>query len=255
MQPHHLLERLDAIGRSVAASGQALALIGLGSAGLERERLDAYSDLDFFVVARAGRKGWFLDDLGWLSAVAPIAYQFRNTADGCKLLFDDGIFCEFAIFERAELASIPFAAGRLVWSDPAVAESIAQPAQAATPGDAPALEWLLGEALTNLYVGLARYRRGEKLSAARFVQSYALDRVIELIERTEAASGQADQFSRERRFEQRFPARAGELAAMLQGYERSPESALAILAFLEARFPVSPAIAQAIRAMAGLAVG
>jgi hypothetical protein len=250
MQPHLLLERLDAIGRSVAASGQALALIGLGSAGLERDRLDEHSDLDFFVVARAGRKSWFLDDLGWLSACAPIAYQFRNTADGCKLLFADGIFCEFAIFERAELAAIPFAAGRVVWRDPSVDEGIARPTVLAPAGEPPAAEWLLGEALTNLYVGLGRAARGEKLSAARFIQGYAVDRVIELIERLEPAQAAGDPFSRERRFEQRFPGLAGELGALMQGYERSRESALAILAFLEARFPVSPAMAAAIRALA-----
>lgn len=250
MQSHRLLERLDDIGRSVASSAQGLAVIGLGSVGLERDRLDEYSDLDFFVVARDGRKGWFLDDLGWLSGVAPLAYQFRNTADGYKALSADGIFHEFAIFERAELAAIPFAAGRIVWRDPAFDESIAQPAPPAPPGEPPALEWLLGEALTNLYVGLGRFRRGEKLSAARFIQSYAVDRVIELIERTEAATAQADPFSRERRFEQRFPDPAAELPALIQGYERSPESALAILALLERRFPVNPAMAQAIRALA-----
>jgi hypothetical protein len=35
----------------------------------------------------------------------------------------------------------------------------------------------------------------------------------------------------------------------MQGYERSPQSAQAILDFLENHFPVNPAIAQAIRAL------
>lgn len=45
-----LLNRLDAIGHSLEKSGHALALIGLGSAGVETERLDSYSDLDFFAI-------------------------------------------------------------------------------------------------------------------------------------------------------------------------------------------------------------
>ena len=40
----------------------------------------------------------------------------------------------------------------------------------------------LGEALTNLYVGMAREKRGEKLSAMRFIQGYAVDRLLELAE-------------------------------------------------------------------------
>ena len=49
-----LLQRLDAIGHALEQSGHALALIGLGSAGRETHRIDAYSDLDFFVVVEDG---------------------------------------------------------------------------------------------------------------------------------------------------------------------------------------------------------
>ena len=42
--------------------------------------------------------------------------------------------------------------------------------------------FLLGELLTNLYVGLCRFHRGEKLSAMRFIQIYALDRLITLLD-------------------------------------------------------------------------
>jgi hypothetical protein len=38
MEPSLLLKRLDEIGRSLARSGHALALIGLGSVGVELER-------------------------------------------------------------------------------------------------------------------------------------------------------------------------------------------------------------------------
>ena len=41
------------------------------------------------------------------------------------------------------------------------------------------------------------------------------------------------------------------LPAMLAGYERTPESALAVLAFLEQHFPVNPALAARIRELAG----
>jgi lincosamide nucleotidyltransferase B/F len=89
--PDALLARLDAIGQSLKQSGHALALIGLGSVGVEVERLDAYSDLDFFAIVENGYKSHYLDSLDWLSSLSPIAYHFRNTPDGHKLLFEDGI--------------------------------------------------------------------------------------------------------------------------------------------------------------------
>src|SRR5919108_3356783 len=115
-----LVARLDAIGRSLAQTDHALALIGLGSVGAELDRLDDYSDLDFFVIVEAGYKTDFITDLNWLSSVRPVVYLFRNTEDGYKLLFDDGVFCEFAVFEASELASIPFAPGRIIWKQPHV---------------------------------------------------------------------------------------------------------------------------------------
>ncbi len=246
--PQELLSRLDAIGRSLEHSGHALALIGLGSVGIETSRLDAYSDLDFFAIVEAGYKARYIDDLGWMRTVAPVAYSFHNTPDGCKLLFADDIFCEFAVFEPAELSGIPFERGRVVWKRPQVDDRIAVPIATSEPAAYRGDEWQLGEALTNLYVGLCRLRRGEVLSASRFIQGYAVDRVLELVARLEKESPVSrDRFANERRIEQRYPGFAAQLPSFIQGYERSVESAQAILGFLEAHFAVNPAMAGAIR--------
>ena len=246
--PDALLARLDAIGQSLERSGHALALIGLGSVGLELERLDAYSDLDFFAVVEAGYKSRYIANLDWLSSLCPIAYSFRNSVDGYKLLFQDGIFCEFAVFELAELNHVSFAPGRIIWKQPHVDAAIGVPSPIRQSAPPPEADWLVGEALTNLYVGLGRYRRGEKLSAARFIQGYAVDRILELaalVEREQAVP--QDVFTRERRFEQRFPRVAEELPSFVQGYNRNCESASAILEFLERHFEIDPAMAAAIR--------
>jgi hypothetical protein len=247
----YLLDRLDAIGRALANTEVGLALIGLGSCGLELDRLDNYSDLDFYAIVEEGAKESFVEDLGWLRGVAPIDYAFRNTADGYKLLFADGIFCEFAIFTPSELAQAAFAPGRVVWRRADVDPAIGMPMRTASAPAAPAEEWLAGEALTNLYVGLGRMRRGELLSAARFIQQYAVDRLIELAELRDAGQPvHRDPFGAERRVEQRQPGFAAELPQFVQGYARSRESALAILAYLEARVAVDPTLARAIRELA-----
>jgi lincosamide nucleotidyltransferase B/F len=248
-----LLNRLEEIGRSVAATGNALAVIGLGSVGVELERLDDYSDLDFFVIVQPGQKERFLADLHWLSDISPVAYRFRNTADGYKLLYEDGIFCEFGVFEEAELGSIPFAEGRIVWKAEGVADTIRLPRPQAQQKAPATVDWLLGEALTCLYVGLCRFQRGEKLSAQRFIQHFAVDRVLELLEIDWDSGGASrDPFALERRFEQRFPAAAAGLPFFVQGYERSPQSAQALLHFLGRRFPVNPTLKNRIEALIAL---
>lgn len=246
-----LLNRLENIGRALEEADGSLALIGLGSVGLELERLDDYSDLDFFVIVEPGYKKTFLENLTWLKAIHPVAFYFQNTADGYKLLFEDGIFCEFAIFEEKELAHIPFARGRMVWKRPQVDDSLAIPSQQEKTAEERSLQWLLGEALTNLYVGLGRYRRGEKLSGTYFVEGFAVQRVLQLAAFSEEeATTNKDPFANERRIEQRLPNMGQRLPSFVQGYDRVPESALAILEFLELHFPVNALLAREIRRLA-----
>jgi hypothetical protein len=248
MGTHFLLKRLDEIGQSLERSSHALALIGLGSVGVELERLDAYSDLDFFVIVEPGFKSSYLNDLAWLSAVNRIAYHFPNTQDGYKLLFEDGIFCEFAVFEPDELQKIPLAGPRIVWKQPHMPETLIQPKKAIVSLQKRSQEWLLGEALTNLLVGMGREKRGEHLSAMRFIQGYAVDRLLELaetIDHPQQATG--DEYAIERRFEQRFSGLANHAAGWLQGYKRNRESALEILSFLQQNFEINDAMAEAIQ--------
>lgn len=214
-----LLTRLDEIAQSLVESQGGLGLLALGSVGDERERLDDYSDLDFFAVVEPGSKARFLDDLNWLSRISPVAYAFQNTADGYKLLYADGIFREFAVFEPEELVSAAYTGGLWVWRrDGSDVKEGGEGKRPLSPTNPPDPQYLIGEALTNLYIGLGRYHRGEKLSAMRFIQSYAVDRVIE------QASVREDQqpgFALERRVEQRLPALAGLLPTFPQAMSKA----------------------------------
>ncbi len=248
MKPELLQKRLAEIGHSLEKNLHSLALLGLGSAGLEMERMDEFSDLDFFVLVEPGTKQQFLTDLSWLSSICPIAYAFANTADGYKLLFTDGIFCEFAIFEPSTLETAVYSPGRILWKRPEISESIAISKRTNSTIEKHDQTWLIGEALTNLYVGLGRDRRGEKLSSMRFIQWYAVDRLIELVETLETAQpGFRDEFSAERRFEQRFPLTSQQISGWMQGYAHNRESALSILEFLESHFEINAAMSRAIR--------
>ncbi len=251
--PADLLARLDAIGRVLAVHPDARALIGLGSVGLETARLDSWSDLDFFVIVEPGAKVDFLNDpsLPWIAAVHPLAYVFRNTVDGCKLLFTDGIFAEMAVFEERELADIPYSPGRIVWKKPDVSITLATPIRIAPPTTSHDTAYLVGEALTNLHVGLSRELRGEHLAALRLIQHHAVDRVIELADlQTPTANPLLrDGFADERRLELRHPALARELPLFVPGYRHNLAAARALLAWLDHHVIVAPAMRAAILAL------
>jgi len=246
----HLLGRLEAIARALDNSGHGLALIALGSVGLGTQRIDAWSDLDFFAIVQPGHKARYIQQLDWLAAAHPLAWSVQNTADGHKALMSDGVLCEFAVFEPAELDGIPFAPGRVVWKQPHVPDSIATPRRPLPSAQLPDETWIVGEALSCLYVGLQRWHRGERLSAARFVQGHALDRLIEL-DALRKAPPPGDPFSRERRLEQRQPALAAELPLLVPGYAHTPQAALAMLAALRRRDALlNPAMELAIQRLA-----
>jgi hypothetical protein len=255
--PRVLQDRLATLARELAGRDDALALLALGSAGAETERLDAWSDLDFFVVVSDGAKGRYIENLDWLVAAHPVVWHFQNTVDGHKALMADGVFCEFAVFEIPELNRIPYAPGRFVWRRGEVDESLAHP-KWPLPAKQSA-DWLIGEALSNLIVGLQRHARGEKLAAMRMIQVHALDRLLEFLERQESGSydvlAARDPFNVDRRIERRGSQVARDLPRWAGGYERTVPAALAMLAGLEAYNVVPAVVAEQIRRLATMAAG
>lgn len=244
-----ILGRLDALAEAAVKEGHVLAVLALGSAGLERERIDQYSDLDVWIVVEDGYRDHIIGDLGWLNEVCRVVYKFRHSATGYGLLFADGIFTELDAYEAAELETLGFSEARIVWKAEGAPESLRLPhlPHRMPTRDERSTEAMLGEALGNLYVGLGRFYRGEKLSAMRFIQVYAVDQILKLaslIEEEQAAK--RDLFSVERRFEKRFPGIAGDLPAMMPGYDYTPEAALAILEYLDRHFAIEPVIKEAI---------
>lgn len=252
--PQVLHDRLASIARALSSRDDALALLALGSVGAETDRLDAWSDLDFFVLVRQGAKERYLGRLDWLAAAHPLAWHYRNTVDGHKALMADGVFCEFAVFELQELGRIPYAPGRFVWRRDEVDPALAAPWRP-LPGRH-AADWLVGEALSNLIVGLQRHARGERLAAMRMVQVHALDRVLEFLEQQPAepcAPASRDPFNVDRRIETRSPRVALSLPAWAGGYEHTVPAALALLAALEAHSAVPPEVAAHVRTLATVA--
>lgn len=240
--------RLGALAASLERQPGTLALLGLGSTGLHDGRMDRYSDLDFFVIAQPDAQQHLLDDIGWLRDAAPVAYDFENSSYGRKVLFTDGVFAEYAVFTEAELDGIAEPSARVLWSrdpDRDWNEVRTRPVPRGWRHDHAAFH--VGEALTNLYVGLLRERRGERLTAMRFVQVYAVDRVLALqAARSDAGTGR-DPYGLERRAE--TWAAGVPLESFCPGYTGNVAAASAILDWLESHESPSSVMVQALRAL------
>jgi lincosamide nucleotidyltransferase B/F len=209
MTPNRLLAGLDAIAATLSSHPQALALLALGSCGVATDRLDAYSDLDFFVIVEESAKQDFIANLDWLTCGKPLVFAHRNTVDGWKTLDEDGVLCEFAVFHPAELAPIPFAQGRVVWARDGFDTSVLTPTRPIGPID---IDWTSNEALTNILVGLKRYLRGEEQAAARAIVVDGGELVCGVM----MAAQQSDPYNPWRRMEVTSADTASEMKAILQ---------------------------------------
>jgi lincosamide nucleotidyltransferase B/F len=242
-----LLRRLDAMGSYLAKLDDTLGLLGLGSVGIELYRLDQYSDLDFFLIVKKGSKATYLDSLFWLSDVYPLVYSFRNTVDGYKILFADGIYGEFAVFEEDEMENISYSEGRWIFkkSECTISNVQKTPFKSLQNNNT---DYAINELLTNLLVGLQRFRRGERLAAQRLIEVHALNQLLSILPSIyiEENLG-SDKFNLDRRIESRFPAFAKKLPLFVQGIENIPASAQHLLDFVIAHFDVSEAMVFEIR--------
>lgn len=244
---HVLMHRLGAIATVLDADPDALGLLGLGSVGVEQDRLDRFSDLDFFVVVKPHAKRRYIEDISWLHRAHPLEWSFRNTDDGHKALMADGVYCEFAVFTPEELTNAVFSPGRYVWRRSDDDGLWSSPRVSGPP--ARSVEWLVGEALSNLFIALGRWHRGERLSAMRFVQVFALDRLLELVDLLHPRQ-ERDAFNVERRIEARAPHVAKKLTVLAGGYDKTPQAALAVLQAIRELAPVPEVFCRHIEALA-----
>jgi hypothetical protein len=233
-----LLTRLNTLADGLKKRHNCLGLLALGSCS-EQERLDEWSDLDFFVFVEKGYQSHYLSNLEWLEECAPLSFVFRNTKDGHKILWEDGVYAEYAVFELDMMHDIPFSKGKFIFKR----EGLDLPESSILPMLNPyqTIEYATNEILTNLYVGLLRYHRGERLSAFRLIQVHAIDRILamsHLIYPTHTEN--VDMFALERRIELRHPELIEVFNTSLLGYKDIPVSAQILLDYIKTITELNP---------------
>lgn len=220
-QRERALRRMDEITAYYANQPGVIAVAAFGS-NAERERFDAYSDLDFLVICEALEKQRLLEQVRQLETLHAIDGMLISYGDAVKLLFSDGVLCDFGIVTPDQLRVFPHGAGRILWtrSEEEIPDVLAVEPERETEQE------LADSALFSLYVGCMRERRGEKAAAFYEVQVCAAQKVLTLMQ-----GKQADAFSAFRHAEQLTPEDV--VARMTPGYGRSQQAAAYMLALLK----------------------
>ncbi len=233
-----LNQRLNQLSEVPQNKPSCLGLLALGSCA-QQERLDEWSDLDFFVIVEQGNQDAYLSNPDWLQACAPLAYIFRNTKDGHKVMWEDEIYAEYAIFEPQMMKDISFTQGKFIFKKEGfiMSESPCVP----MPHPHQDIDYAINEILTNLYVGVCRFHRGEFLSAFMIIQVHAIEQLLSMADNLfQPKTDNEDLFAIERRVEQRYPELVDILSHSILGYHQSLNAAQVILDYLKTISQLNP---------------
>ncbi len=214
--------------QSLAADSRVLGLVATGSMAAIDYEPDEWSDHDFWIITVPGAQERFRAHHDWLPEPDQITLIYRETAHGLKALYSDGHLVEFAVFDTAEIYMTRANSYQVLLDRERIAERLAQ-IRVST------LEWaqentqdgqfLYGQFLTNLLVGVGRYFRGEKISGQSFVKGVAVRNLLPLLVRygdhyesqhgIEPKRDLLDNIDPQRRFEFAFPVIGAELNTLL----------------------------------------
>lgn len=204
----------------LAADPDVLGLVLLGSASGLPPLPDAFSDHDFFVVARDGAQERLRGDRSWLPDAERIVLHVRETAHGVKALWDDGHLAEFAVFAPDELTLARVNRYRVLLDRADVEARMARVRAATVERVRSALpdeRWSAGMFLGNLAVGAGRWARGERLDGHHLVRCGAVGHLVTLLRAgiDLARSAPLDDLDPFRRLERAFPREVAEIEAAL----------------------------------------
>lgn len=211
----------NALTNACKSHPKIVGLVLVGSAA-ETERVDEWSDHDFFVITLSGAQESLRTDLSWLPNSHSIAFSFRETEHGLKVVYDSGAVLEFAIFDCAELQSCMVNHNRLAYGNNKVAQAleIANSREITKNPTDNLRDFRLF--LSVLIIGVGRARRGESLTAGENIRSTAANAFLKVLTRQLEMDSRLDKFDPRRRFEFVHPEIGSQIADALT---KHPEGA------------------------------
>jgi hypothetical protein len=218
---------------------RVLGIVALGSMAARSRKPDQWSDHDFFVITTPGAQEGYRLSTVWLPDAQRIAVHFRETAHGCKALYDDGHLAEYAIFDAEELNLARVNDWRVLLDRERIEERmrvVEATTRTTALHDHPPASKLAAECLSNLLVAGIRARRGERVSARLFL-TYATMKLAAVLAAEVASPSAAvlDSLDPTRRMEIAFPDEAAGILAALRMSEE--EAVVGLLGVARAALP------------------
>jgi hypothetical protein len=206
---------VDLLQTHAASDDRFVGLVLLGSTA-SPNRIDEWSDHDFWVVTRPGRAGEVRADDSWLPDRDRIVVFAPDTDHGRIVIYDDGHLLEFAVFEPGEVTLAQANEYRVIHDEIGLAGTMAEIASRPLPVPKP--DRLFGKLASQITIGVTRWARGERLSANHLVRGWAARTLVEILSLTLVPSDRAplDGFDPNRRFELAAPEAAAEIDRALE---------------------------------------
>jgi len=194
----------ESLTESCKKNPKIIGLVLVGSTA-ETERADRWSDHDFFVITESNEQEPLRRDLSWLPNTEEIAFWFRETEHGLKIVYKSGGVLEFAVFDCDELRGCMVNHHRLAYGNEEVEEALSS-AKARLP------ELVVGDDLGDfrhflsvLVIQVGRARRGELLTAGQGIRGTAATALLKVLTRRLPHDPQLDRLDVSRRFEFAHP--------------------------------------------------
>lgn len=184
MNPQEYQNLTDALYRTLEFDTRVVGLMAAGSmAGLSHQP-DEWSDHDFWLIVQPGEEAWFQTHAGWLPDSDRIILFFREAEGGFKAVYQSGHLLEFAVSDFEGLRHARINDYRLLIDRDGLAADLAHMQQTTTTQHGDLVRddlGLLGQFITNLLVGVGRYRRGEQMSARQLITVSSLYGLLRLV--------------------------------------------------------------------------
>lgn len=194
----------ESLTNSCVQHPKIIGLVLVGSTA-ETERVDEWSDHDFFVITRPGEQEPLRKDLSWLPNSKSIAFWFRETEHGLKVVYTSGDVLEFAIFDCDELRGAMVNHHRLAYGNEDVEQALST-AKDRLP------DVVVGDDLADfrhflsvLVIQVGRARRGELLTAGQGIRGTAATALLKVLTRRLPHDPRLDKLDVTRRFEFAHP--------------------------------------------------
>lgn len=203
------------LSQKLRSEDDVLSLLALGSMAEKDHDPDLWSDHDFSIIVKEGGQNKYINNLFWLPDGYEPIFTYKEAENSRKIIFKNMHLVEYAVFALEDLKNLKINSYRLLIDKKGIINYVEE-IRNETCRKSNILKdnnILIGNLLTDIFIGFGRYKRGEKISAHYFIKEKALRQLLLLIEKNidNNEIDNLDNIDPFRRFEYNYPELALEI--------------------------------------------